>query len=207
MNADFKVVGFLKKLLDSIPAIIVVIDAELSIVFRNTEAGGLLRNPGPLKEKLGDLLDCVNSSEALGGCGKSKICETCSVRTWVTDAVAGKSMRRGRVLYERRGVGPVPILITAAPFDYEDLGLSLVVIEDVRELEELRSLLPICFGCKRIRDDADYWQSVESYIEAHMADVRFTHGICPKCAKKLYGFDPGNGGTAGQAPEGPSVPG
>lgn len=81
----------------------------------------------------------------------------------------------------------MPILVTAAPFDYRKGAFSLVVIEDLGELEELRSLLPICCGCKKIRHDANYWQSVEAYMEAHMADIKFTHSICPKCVKRLYG--------------------
>jgi PAS domain S-box-containing protein len=36
--------------------------------------------------------------------------------------------------------------------------------------------------CKSIRDDENYWQSVEAYISRH-THTRFTHGICPKCFK------------------------
>jgi hypothetical protein len=54
-------------------------------------------------------------------------------------------------------------------------------LEDVREL---RGLLPICATCKKIRDDAGYWNQLESYVQAH-SSAQFTHGICPECAKKL----------------------
>jgi len=46
--------------------------------------------------------------------------------------------------------------------------------------KHLQGLLPICSYCKKIRDDKDYWQQVEGYIEDH-ADVSFSHGICPVC--------------------------
>lgn len=187
MRNNLTVAGFLKKLLDSIPAVVMVLDKDLRIVFRNTEAGALLRMADPLRKKLGDVLDCVNSSEALGGCGKSKLCRSCSIRKWVSAAIAGKGVRRGRVQYLRRDGGEMPALVTATPFLYGKGAFSLVVIEDLGELEELRSLLPICCGCKRIRDDANYWQSVEAYMEGRISDVRFTHGICPKCAKQIYG--------------------
>ncbi|HCY85701.1 MAG TPA: response regulator [Desulfobacteraceae bacterium] len=62
-----------------------------------------------------------------------------------------------------------------------------------RELEEaletikvLEGILPICSGCRKIRDDKGYWQQLEKYIEAH-ADVMFSHGICEECARKIYG--------------------
>jgi len=48
------------------------------------------------------------------------------------------------------------------------------------EVQKLRGLLPICCYCKRIRDDGDYWQSVETYIFSR-APVTFSHGICPQC--------------------------
>lgn len=52
------------------------------------------------------------------------------------------------------------------------------------ELARLRGLLPICATCKKIRNDAGYWQGVETYLKEH-ADVDFSHGICPECEKKL----------------------
>ncbi len=189
MDNELRISGFLKRLLDLIPAVIVVLDRDLCIIFRNTEAGGLLHSEDPLRKKLGDVLDCVNASKALGGCGGAKLCRSCSIRNWVAKAIAGKVTRRERVLYKRRHGGAVPMLVTVAPFGYGERSFSLVVIEDTGELEELRALLPICAGCKKIRDDKNYWQSVESYMEAHMGDVRFTHGICPACVKKIYGSE------------------
>jgi PAS domain S-box-containing protein len=50
-------------------------------------------------------------------------------------------------------------------------------LADVRELEKV---LPICMYCKKIRDDANYWQSVEAYISRHTNSM-FSHGICPAC--------------------------
>lgn len=70
-----------------------------------------------------------------------------------------------------------------------DLQRSLAA--RVSELEEalgrvrqLQGLLPICSYCKRIRNDKNYWQRVESYISEH-SDAQFTHGICPDCYSKL----------------------
>ena len=48
------------------------------------------------------------------------------------------------------------------------------------EVRELQKILPICCYCKSIRDGANYWQSVDSYISAH-TNTRFSHGICPRC--------------------------
>jgi hypothetical protein len=53
------------------------------------------------------------------------------------------------------------------------------------ETKTLGGLLPICSKCNKIRDDEGYWQLVEVYIEDR-ADVEFSHGLCPDCAKVLY---------------------
>jgi len=53
------------------------------------------------------------------------------------------------------------------------------------EVKTLRGLLPICSGCKSIRDDKGYWKGIERYIQEHSL-AKFSHGICPECAKKLY---------------------
>ena len=52
------------------------------------------------------------------------------------------------------------------------------------EITELRGILPICAYCKSVRDDQNYWQTVEQYIGAH-ADVKFSHGVCPKCLESV----------------------
>lgn len=52
------------------------------------------------------------------------------------------------------------------------------------EVKTLREILPICSYCKRIRDDENFWQSVDAYIAKH-TNTRFTHGICPTCFANL----------------------
>jgi sigma-B regulation protein RsbU (phosphoserine phosphatase) len=51
-------------------------------------------------------------------------------------------------------------------------------------VQQLQGLLPICSYCKKIRDDQNYWQQVDSYISKH-TEVEFSHGICPECYDRL----------------------
>jgi hypothetical protein len=53
------------------------------------------------------------------------------------------------------------------------------------EITALRRLLPICAGCKKIRDDKGYWHAGEVYFREH-AHTDFTHSMCPECIKKYY---------------------
>lgn len=53
------------------------------------------------------------------------------------------------------------------------------------QVKTLSGLIPICSGCKKIRDDRGFWNQVESYISKH-TEAQFTHGMCPDCIKKFY---------------------
>jgi hypothetical protein len=49
----------------------------------------------------------------------------------------------------------------------------------------LEGFLPICSGCKRIRESDGGWTPVEDYLSARI-EADFTHGLCPECSKRLY---------------------
>jgi hypothetical protein len=55
----------------------------------------------------------------------------------------------------------------------------------LQEVKTLTGMLPICASCKKIRNDQGYWEKIERYI-GERSSVRFSHGICPECAQKLY---------------------
>lgn len=66
----------------------------------------------------------------------------------------------------------------------DTLADRIVKLEEaLRQVDTLRGLLPICSYCKRIRDDQDYWEQLESYLSRH-SQVEFTHGVCPSCYEK-----------------------
>jgi len=49
----------------------------------------------------------------------------------------------------------------------------------------LEGFIPICANCKKIRNTEDQWEQMEKYISQH-SFARFSHGICPDCARQLY---------------------
>ncbi|MDH3457172.1 MAG: PAS domain S-box protein, partial [Gemmatimonadota bacterium] len=55
----------------------------------------------------------------------------------------------------------------------------------LNEVKTLRGFIPICANCKKVRDDAGFWQSVETYVSAR-TDADFSHHVCPECGPKLY---------------------
>jgi PAS domain S-box-containing protein len=66
--------------------------------------------------------------------------------------------------------------------------LAAVIKERDRALAEvrtLRGLVCVCSACKQIRDEADRWVPIESYLSAR-TEAQFTHGLCPPCLARLY---------------------
>jgi K+-sensing histidine kinase KdpD len=66
----------------------------------------------------------------------------------------------------------------------EERKISDDLREAFSEIKTLSGLIPICASCKKIRDDAGYWQQVEVYIAKH-SEARFTHGLCEDCAAAM----------------------
>jgi AmiR/NasT family two-component response regulator len=53
------------------------------------------------------------------------------------------------------------------------------------EVKTLRGLLPICSGCKKIRDEGGAWHPLERYVTRH-TEAQFTHSLCPDCIRTYY---------------------
>jgi sigma-B regulation protein RsbU (phosphoserine phosphatase) len=74
------------------------------------------------------------------------------------------------------------------PLDFSELWTRLRVAERIlgytRQLRQLEELLPICSYCKKIRDDQNYWQQMEGYINERTGS-EFSHSVCPDCYKAV----------------------
>jgi DNA-binding response OmpR family regulator len=70
------------------------------------------------------------------------------------------------------------------PFDEAELRVRLNTAQRIldmqKRLSRLEGLLPICSYCKRVRDERQYWEEVESYV-AERSAAEFSHTICPHC--------------------------
>jgi len=73
------------------------------------------------------------------------------------------------------------------PLDREAIRMRLAVAERIlkytAEIRQLQEMIPICVYCRKVRDENDYWDMVESYIQKETGS-RFSHGACPECCEK-----------------------
>jgi transcriptional regulator with PAS, ATPase and Fis domain len=184
---DKEKTDILRAVFDALPSLVFVVDQDVRIQEYNTAAAELL-NAGRttiLKQRAGEILHCVHSSEAQEGCGAAPSCGNCVVRTSVTEAFRGNRVVRRRTRLELIQDGKeieIYALITASPFSFQEKSLALLVIEDISEIAELQRMIPICAVCKKVRDDKEAWMQFEAYLKNNW-DVNFTHGYCPECYK------------------------
>ncbi len=85
----------------------------------------------------------------------------------------------------RRYAGDDPGLALAGEILVREWRENRAAAQQGRRLRGLQGLLPICSGCKKIRDGDGAWHEVEAYVGAR-TDADFTHGICPGCIERLY---------------------
>ena len=182
--------------LNALPMPVFAVDAELRVCELNRAAQEFfeLKRELVLNGRPGDVLHCLHAAR---GCGLSEHCADCVVRNSVNASLVGQKVTRRRVKFETNRSGiqrTFEQLVTTAPFPFESEALTLLVLEDITELTLLKSLLPICMHCKKIRDDNQYWQQVETYFQRFIG-VEFSHGVCPDCVTKFYRtkIDPSKG--------------
>lgn len=74
------------------------------------------------------------------------------------------------------------------PLDLQELWTRLRVAERIlrytTQVRQLEELLPICSYCKKIRDDQNYWQQMEGYINERTGS-EFSHSVCPDCYQRV----------------------
>jgi DNA-binding response OmpR family regulator len=74
------------------------------------------------------------------------------------------------------------------PLDLQELWMRLRVAERIlryaTQVQQLEAFLPICSYCKKVRDDKNYWQQIEGYINARTGS-EFSHSVCPDCYTRM----------------------
>lgn len=177
---------FLLTIFNALPDPTMIVDHDVRIILYNKSASELLVDNAVIRKRAGEVLHCVNSLEK--GCGRSEFCKDCVIRNSVSESVEGAKVYRKQAVLNYIVNGKeceAFFLITTAPFIFKNETFIIITLEDINEVIQLKKLIPICSRCKRIRNDKDYWESVESYISEHL-DVYFSHSICPDCLKELY---------------------
>jgi hypothetical protein len=177
----------IRLLFDVVPSYLFVVDEDMRIEVYNEAAHKLVGEDSQmiLKRRGGEAFHCLHEADSPEGCGHGMHCQTCVIRSAVTEAFDGNKVVRRRTKMEvlgQTGYSDMYALITTSPFIYKGRRLVLLLIEDVSQVIELQCLIPICSKCKKVRADKDYWTKLEVYAQDHLG-ADFSHGYCPDCFK------------------------
>ena len=181
---------FYRTILDAVPLPMFVVEEDVRIIDYNFAASKMLAKDrkSVIRKRAGELLHCIHSTEVSEGCGRAPHCNDCIIRDSVNRALAGNKLIRKRERMELitgNTIKEAHFLITTQPFKYHQTQLALLILENINELIELRSIIPICANCKKVRDDENFWDNVESYLKKRL-DIDLSHSICPDCSKKFF---------------------
>ena len=179
-----------RTILNAIPSPVFIVDDDVRIADLNGVASAMSgqEKDTVLKRRGGEVLHCLHSADVEEGCGRGPACQHCVIRNAVTACLDGKSVSRARMKMEFLPVtaqNAMELLVTASPMTSGGDTLALVIIEDITEMSKLKDIIPMCMQCRKIRNDDEYWQTVEQYFHDHIG-VDFSHGICPACVEKYY---------------------
>ncbi len=182
----------LQAILDAIPDPVFVVDRNCVITACN-EAATLLahgKTQKLLRQRTGEALQCINATRTPEGCGHSDVCGDCVIRKAVAEAQAGRKTIRKRttmLMVDDQDLETAVFMITAAPMppQADDQNRVVLILEDISELVALQKIIPICMHCKKVRNDEEFWENVESYFQRFL-EVEFSHGVCPDCLVKFY---------------------
>ena len=177
--------------LDVAPTLILVVDQNLVIQELNDTARVFLgpEHKNALQKRNGEAFQCTHNAESPAGCGHGRFCQVCPIRDAVAQACQEQRVVRRRtkaVMGSATKSRDVHLLITATPLPSQGSARFLVVMEDISALMALQNPIPVCASCKRVRDDANYWEKVDVHFRQHF-DVEISAGVCPDCQKEFYG--------------------
>jgi PAS domain-containing protein len=127
-------------LFDAVPLAAFIVDEDVRILDFNPAAAALLgfAPRSSLRRRGGEVLHCVYAATA--GCGKSRLCKKCIIRSSVQSALAGENPQRKfhqAELRGSRGVVSVGLLVTASLLPGTETPQVLLFLENVAETVSL----------------------------------------------------------------------
>ena len=153
---------------------------------------------GPAETRVFRYMEPLKTETACLPCHAKQGYKVGDVRGGISIAFPYASFEQSIRADDRRTIATHAISLGTALAILFFLGLRIMKLagsleETRRQVRTLEGILPMCASCKKIRKegakatDPGAWMPVDSYIARH-SDATFSHGICPECAKKLYGW-------------------
>lgn len=96
-------------------------------------------------------------------------------------------------------IGALEALARQVVAVFELRRVTAQLADALSRAKTLATLVPVCAWCRKVRNDHDYWQTLETYLASEVG-AQVTHGICPTCAEGFDGPGPTTAPPASNPP-------
>ena len=165
--------GPLAAVLDAIPSLILVLDAQRQVIFANAAAQRVATTWGTtpvLGRRPGEVLACRNVADAPSGCGTGAACRTCGAVNTLLEALHGRPATDECRIGTRRG-DALDLRATATPFRWRGREYALMVLDDVSDAKR-RAVLERTFFHDQPGDPRHAARGVQEVVEERALEHR-----------------------------------
>jgi len=176
--AYFERFPMLQQVLDAVPDIFLVINAERQIIFANyrvLENLGIQAARRIIGMRPGEAINCQHADNETGGCGTSEACKTCgALKAFMVGLNGRKNMQECRIT--QKDGQALDLSVWATPITVGDAHFSVFTLKDISHEKRRRALERIFFhdllntagvinGFLDLVNEAQDQTELESYLE------------------------------------------
>ena len=99
--------------------------------------------------------------------------------------MALEAVQKGAQDYLIKGEFSISAIARTLRYAIERHRMMVELKYELDKVKFIKELLPICSGCKKIRDAKGDWSGFEEFILKN-TPIKLTHTMCPECVKNLY---------------------
>lgn len=137
------------RIIDTIPNIVLLLNAERQIVHANQallELLGAARLDDVLGLRPGEVFRCVNADTGPDGCGTSEACAHCGALQAMIGSLSGQTVNReGRILVRKKqGLQAMNVQVRTVPLEIEGSRFTIIYLQDIAE-RKIRELMDSIF--------------------------------------------------------------
>ena len=179
-----------KAFMDEAPYSFILFDSELNYLEINRHSLQYLPSGMELTDIIGrNLADIVPSVKESGRFDKYMELIRTGKQFLFTDIITYPALGQRTFIIKAfkvaNGMGHIGVDITERKkAEDERDGVIKELEKALSKIKTLSGIIPICAGCKKIRDDEGYWKQVEVYVRDH-TEAEFSHGLCPDCVAEI----------------------
>ncbi len=135
----------LEKLVDAVPNMVLVLNAQRQVVFANDALSALLglEPQQVIGQRPGEILNCVHAAGAPYGCGTTEFCRECGAARAIVSGLAGQQNRQECRIIQRSG-DALDLRVWATPLQVDGEIFSVFAVHDISH-EKRRHVLESIF--------------------------------------------------------------